>query len=110
MSGGRASTTRSGDPLKIANLVAECGCSERALFGAFRKYHGHTPMEFLAECGLKSARQALLSPEPGDTVISIPFSTPETRMSWPSHDFRWAERLLDRILVCSPSISGEGLP
>lgn len=62
---------RAAEPVTISDLVAECGCSRRALFSAFNKFRGYTPMQFLADARLKSARKALQSPATGDTITSI---------------------------------------
>jgi AraC-like DNA-binding protein len=59
------------EPITISNVVAECGISRNTLFTAFRKYRGYSPMQFLADCRLDSARHALRSPSPTDTVSSI---------------------------------------
>jgi AraC-like DNA-binding protein len=62
------------EPVTISDLVEQCGCSRRAIFTAFNKYRGYTPMQFLADARLKSAREALQSPSPGDTVSSITYA------------------------------------
>ena len=62
------------EPITVSDLVTLCGCSRRALFGAFRKYRGYTPMQFLADCRLKSARETLQSLSPRDTVSSIAYA------------------------------------
>ena len=59
------------DAITISDVVAECGCSRRALFNAFRRYRGYTPMQFLAESRLHSARRALLESSSTDSVASI---------------------------------------
>ena len=61
------------EPITISDLVAHCGCSRRALFGAFRRYRGYTPLQFLSDCRLKAARRALQNPVPGETVASIAY-------------------------------------
>ena len=58
-------------PITIADVVAQCGCSRRVLFSAFRSFRGYTPMEFLAEYRLKSVRKALQDPTSTKTVTSI---------------------------------------
>jgi transcriptional regulator GlxA family with amidase domain len=58
-------------PITISDVVAVCGCSRRALFGAFRKYRGYTPMQFLTESRLRCAHLALRTPTSGDTVRRI---------------------------------------
>lgn len=57
--------------MTISDVVAECGCSRKALLNAFRKYRGYTPMQFLADTRLGAARKALQSPAPSDSVTSI---------------------------------------
>ncbi len=64
-----------GEPITIADLVARFGCSRTALFNAYRRYREYTPMQFLTDCRLKSARAALQSPSPGDTVSSIAYTS-----------------------------------
>jgi len=59
------------EPITVSDVVAVCSCSRRALFGAFRKYRGYTPIQFLTECRLRCAHLALQSPAPGDTVGRI---------------------------------------
>jgi transcriptional regulator GlxA family with amidase domain len=58
-------------PITISDVVDVVGCSRRALFSAFRKYRGYTPMRFLTESRLRSAHMALRSPTAEDTVTSI---------------------------------------
>lgn len=60
-----------GDPITISDVVAVCGCSRSALFEAFHRHRSYTPMMFLNEVRLKSARDLLLRPSRGDTVTSI---------------------------------------
>lgn len=62
------------EPITISDLVALCGCSRRALFSAFRRYRGYTPMQFLADSRLRSAREALQSLCLGDTVSSVAYA------------------------------------
>jgi AraC-like DNA-binding protein len=59
------------EPITISDVLVECGCGRRTLFRAFRTYRDYTPMQFLVERRLQTAREALLSPLPGDTVTSI---------------------------------------
>ena len=61
-------------PITISDVVAECGCSRRALFNAFRQHRGYAPLQFLAVARLKSARNALLCASPTDNVSSIAFA------------------------------------
>lgn len=62
------------EPVTISDLVAQCECSRAALFNAFRRFRGYTPMQFLIECRLRSAREALQSPSPTDSVSSIAYA------------------------------------
>jgi AraC-like DNA-binding protein len=66
--------THATDPITISDLVAVCGCSRPTIFNTFRRYRGYTPMQFLTDCRLKSARDALRSPSPSDTVTSIAYA------------------------------------
>jgi AraC-like DNA-binding protein len=59
------------EPITISDVVAECGCSRKALFSAFRRCRDYTPMQFLADMRLEAARVALQSPSPCDNVTSI---------------------------------------
>lgn len=59
------------EPITISDVVAECGCSRRALFSAFRRYRGYAPLQFLAEARLKFARDALLVADPTSSVTSV---------------------------------------
>ena len=59
------------NPVTISDVVAECGCSRRALFNAFRRHRNYTPLQFLTASRLRRARNALLQPSPTDTVSSI---------------------------------------
>lgn len=56
------------EPITIGELSILCGQSERALFYAFKKYRGYTPMTFLRAMRLLGARETLLKGEPGMTV------------------------------------------
>ena len=60
--------------ITVSDVVAECGCGRSALYDAFRRFRGYTPMQFLVESRLKAAREALRSPSPGDTVTSIAYA------------------------------------
>ncbi|MCP3903621.1 MAG: AraC family transcriptional regulator [Planctomycetes bacterium] len=62
------------EAITVSDLVNVCGCSSSALYNAFRRFRGYTPMQFLAESRLESAREALESPAPGDTVTSIAYA------------------------------------
>jgi transcriptional regulator GlxA family with amidase domain len=57
--------------ISIVDLLRICGCSRSVLFAAFRNARGYTPMEFLTEQRLQSAREKLLKPHPVASVSSI---------------------------------------
>jgi len=59
------------EAISIIDLLQICGCSRRALFSAFRNARGYTPMEFLTEQRLQSARNRLLKPQWEASVASI---------------------------------------
>ena len=62
------------EPVTVSDLVMQCECSRGALFKAFRRFRGYTPMQFLADCRLRSAREALQSASPADNVSSIAYA------------------------------------
>ena len=59
------------EAITITDLLRICGCSRSVLFAAFRNARGYTPMEFLTEQRLQSAREKLLKPHPEASVSSI---------------------------------------
>ncbi len=59
------------EPITVPDLVALVGTSRRSLFNAFRRFRGYTPMQFLTNCRLRSARESLQSPGPLVTVTSV---------------------------------------
>jgi AraC-like DNA-binding protein len=59
------------EPITISDVVAQCGCSRKTLFNAFRRHRSYTPMQFLAATRLRAAREALQSSSPSDNVTSI---------------------------------------
>lgn len=59
------------DHVTIADLLEACDCSRGMLFSAFRSARGFTPLEFLNEQRLQSARTQLTNPLPGDSVSSV---------------------------------------
>jgi len=59
------------EAVSIIDLLQICDCSRRALFSAFRNSRGYTPMEFLTEQRLQSARNRLLKPHTEASVASI---------------------------------------
>jgi AraC-like DNA-binding protein len=58
-------------PIAIVDVLRMCGCSRSVLFSAFRSARGYTPMEFLTEQRLQSARERFLKPLPEDSVSSV---------------------------------------
>jgi AraC-like DNA-binding protein len=65
----------SDEPITISDVVAQCACSRRALFHAFKKSRGYTPMEFLKERRLQAAREALTHPGPIGSVTAIAYAS-----------------------------------
>ena len=59
------------EAVSITGLLQVSGCSRRVLFSAFRNSRGYTPMEFLTEQRLQSARGKLLKPRGEASVASI---------------------------------------
>ena len=59
------------ETISIIDLLGICGCSRSALFAAFQDYRGYTPMEFLTEQKLQSARRKLLKSHPKTSISSI---------------------------------------
>jgi AraC-like DNA-binding protein len=59
------------EAISIIDLLRICGCSRSVLFAAFRNARGYTPMEFLTEQRLQSAREKLLTPHLEASVSSI---------------------------------------
>jgi len=68
-------------PITIADVVIHCECSRRTLYNAFRGSRDYTPMEFLAETRLCSARRNLQSPSSDDTISSIAFKNGFSHLS-----------------------------
>jgi AraC-like DNA-binding protein len=57
--------------ITISDLLMICSCSRNVLFAAFRNARGYTPLEFLTEQRLQSARRKLLRPDWKKPVTSI---------------------------------------
>jgi len=68
------------EPITITDLLLLCDCSRRSLFSAFKIFRGYTPMEFLTEQRLQSARQLLLGSTDEDLVITIAHACGFTHM------------------------------
>lgn len=58
-------------PITIADLIAVCGGSPRALFEGFRRFRGMTPMRFIRHQRLIRAREALENPAPCTGVAHV---------------------------------------
>lgn len=59
-----------GDAITIERLAAEAGVSSRAIFRAFERNRGYSPMAFAKTVRLKRARRILMSGDPGVTVLT----------------------------------------
>jgi AraC-like DNA-binding protein len=59
------------EAISIIDLLRICGCSRSVLFAAFRNTRGYTPMEFLTEQRLQSAREKLLTGHLEASISSI---------------------------------------
>lgn len=68
-------------PIRISQVLKQSGCTRSSLYRAFRQFRGYSPMEFLGECRLKSARSALQDPSSSETVTSIALSFGFTHLS-----------------------------
>ena len=51
--------THCAEPVRIADVLAECGCPRRQLFRAFKRYRGYSPRQFLEDTRLRRAHQDL---------------------------------------------------
>ncbi|MCY6382430.1 AraC family transcriptional regulator [Hoeflea prorocentri] len=60
-------------PITVEMLAKEAGCSERALYSAFKEVRGTTPMSMLREIRLEQARLALISGNMSITACAIKF-------------------------------------
>lgn len=60
------------DAISVSEIVAACGCSQRALFATFKSSRGYTPMQFLAMCRLDLAYRKLRE-EPDKTATDIAY-------------------------------------
>jgi AraC-like DNA-binding protein len=61
------------EAITISDLLQICSCSRSVLFSAFRNARGYTPMEFLTEQRMQSARERLLKSnfEPSVALIAL---------------------------------------
>jgi AraC-like DNA-binding protein len=61
------------DAITIERLTVEAGVSSRAIFRAFERSRGYSPMAFARAVRLKRAREMLMSGDPGVTVMATAF-------------------------------------
>ena len=61
---------QSGQQVTISDLLAICGSTRSVLFEAFRRFRNHTPMEFLMDRRMQTARR-LLQSAAHDSVTSV---------------------------------------
>lgn len=61
------------DAITIERLTAEAGVSSRAIFRAFERSRGYSPMAFAKAVRLKRAREILMSGDPAVTVLATAF-------------------------------------
>ena len=76
------------EPLNISDLTRVCNCSRSLLFSVFRKDRGYTPMEFLTEQRLHSAREQILKSDHGASIASIALDCGFISHSWFSQVYR----------------------
>ena len=62
------------DAITIERLTAEAGVSSRAIFRAFERSRGYSPMAFAKAVRLKRAREILMSGDPAVTVLATAFN------------------------------------
>lgn len=60
-----------GQPISMADVVAEAGCSRTKLFQAFRQERQCTPLQFLVRRRMDQARRRLLAPTDGMNVTTV---------------------------------------
>jgi AraC-like DNA-binding protein len=63
------------EAITIDRLAAEAGASTRAIFRAFERSRGYSPMAFAKAIRLKRAREILLSGDPGVSVTAAAFKS-----------------------------------
>ena len=68
------------NPISIIDILQVSACSRSVLFSSFKHARNFTPMEFLTEQRLQSARKALLHPKETDTVSSVAVSSGFTNL------------------------------
>jgi AraC-like DNA-binding protein len=62
------------DAITIERLTTEAGVSSRAIFRAFERSRGYSPMAFAKAVRLKRAREILMSGDPAVTVLATAFN------------------------------------
>jgi AraC-like DNA-binding protein len=62
------------DAITIERLTAEAGVSSRAIFRAFERSRGYSPMAFAKAVRLRRAREILMSGDPAVTVLATAFN------------------------------------
>ncbi|MGI9241144.1 MAG: helix-turn-helix domain-containing protein [Verrucomicrobiales bacterium] len=77
-----------GEPVTISDLVRICDCGRSALFSAFHNSKGISPMEFLTEQRLQSARRKLLKPEEETSVSSVALDSGFVHLGRFAHAYR----------------------
>ena len=78
------------EAITIERLAAEAGVSTRALFRAFERSRGYSPMAFAKEVRLKRAREILMSGDPNVSVTATAFKTNFASPSRFAKDYREA--------------------
>ena len=76
------------EPITIDRLAAEAGVSARAIFRAFERSRGYSPMAFAKTIRLKRAREILMSGEPGVNVTATAFKSNFASPSRFAKDYR----------------------
>jgi transcriptional regulator GlxA family with amidase domain len=78
------------EAITIERLAAEAGVSIRAVFRAFERSRGYSPMAFAKAVRLKRAREILTSGDPGVSVTATAFKTNFANPSRFAKDYREA--------------------
>ena len=58
------------EPITLSDVLVDCGCSQSALYYAFKTNRGYTPMQFLVARRLELARERLLN-DPAGTATAV---------------------------------------
>jgi AraC-like DNA-binding protein len=77
-------------PISIDRLAVEAGVSTRAIFRAFERSRGYSPMAFAKAIRLKHAREILTSGNPGVSVTAAAFKSNFASPSRFAKDYREA--------------------